>query len=644
MRKGYFFGKATALVLGAALAVQGGSICTYADGTYTYEGPFPEIEEYIADETEPVEDTEWEQAYQLVEAELNLASAEVQEELNQANVTGMPDVSALQRIWGYDRYETSRRLAGEYIARYEKFNNTTGINGMILVSGDNYPDALSAGSLSVAMGYPLLLVNDSALNSQLGFIKEKLVEGSTIYILGGTKAVSAAWEEQLADYEVKRLAGNDRFETNNLVLEEMAAVRNQDDQADRLLICYGWNYPDAVSASAVPGNIMLSDGNSLTEDQIAFLEENDFSEIYIIGGKAVMTSSFKNQVKEVTGKEVKRVAGPDRFSTSAFIAAEFYSSEETTQVMLANGYNFPDALAGGPLACISGAPILLAAPVNEHQAAWYLETHQKVRAMTLLGGQAAVSDETAAKVAPSQGQYAHRQVWPGSDSARYSVTSNYYYDNNYNRLGKYSSYSGALAAVNSQPESIRGQWYIYDNLTEHVLKNWASPTKRVEAWVRAIAMDSRHGYGCIGEQTPDNYDLKYARWGMYGDYSCSTYIAMAYELAGVCNMRDIAVRHQIRCNYGVGVNFASFAWILTYANNSFRDITGTPWYGLQPGDILISNSHVAMSLGSGWIAEATMNELGMEFAAPTPGDQTGREVAFTNDYGGWVRIFRPTVG
>ncbi len=55
--------------------------------------------------------------------------------------------------------------------------------------------------------------------------------------------------------------------------------------------------------------------------------------------------------------EVDRVAGENRYATSAAIAKRFF--EEPTNVALAYGLNFPDGLCGGPLAYRNNAPLLL---------------------------------------------------------------------------------------------------------------------------------------------------------------------------------------------------------------------------------------------------------------------------------------------
>jgi putative cell wall-binding protein len=63
------------------------------------------------------------------------------------------------------------------------------------------------------------------------------------------------------------------------------------------------------------------------------------------------------------GFEFDRLAGDDRFATAAAIATDRFGTN-ASDVILANGINFPDALAGNYLAGAEGAPILLTLPNN----------------------------------------------------------------------------------------------------------------------------------------------------------------------------------------------------------------------------------------------------------------------------------------
>ncbi|MYL31569.1 hypothetical protein GLW03_17255 [Halobacillus halophilus] len=90
---------------------------------------------------------------------------------------------------------------------------------------------------------------------------------------------------------------------------------------------------------------------------------------------------------------IERIAGKDRYETSAFIAARSSGGMAVEHVVLATGQDFPDALAGSPLASMYAAPILLtkqnALPEITKSALQVLNT----KSVTILGGTGAVSKQ-----------------------------------------------------------------------------------------------------------------------------------------------------------------------------------------------------------------------------------------------------------
>jgi putative cell wall-binding protein len=61
-----------------------------------------------------------------------------------------------------------------------------------------------------------------------------------------------------------------------------------------------------------------------------------------------------------SGKAFPRIAGPDRYATSAALSAATFSPGVAV-AYIANGQTFPDALAGGPAARVGNGPLLLSA-------------------------------------------------------------------------------------------------------------------------------------------------------------------------------------------------------------------------------------------------------------------------------------------
>ena len=124
-----------------------------------------------------------------------------------------------------------------------------------------------------------------------------------------------------------------------------------------------------------------------------YIEQNlvKCGKVYIMGGNAVVSERFENSL---SGYDVTRFGGDDRYETSALIAETFYG--KSILAYLASGDDFPDGLTGGVLAGLSrdgkGAPLLLVNERNTNLAASYIKD-AGVRTVKAIGGTAAIPDE-----------------------------------------------------------------------------------------------------------------------------------------------------------------------------------------------------------------------------------------------------------
>ena len=178
-------------------------------------------------------------------------------------------------------------------------------------------------------------------------------------------------------------SGSNRYETNLTILTE-AGVTDED-----MLICSGTGFADSLSASAVGKPIMLV-GDSLTPAQKTFLGKTKKRTNYIIGGTGAVCQQVENQLNDYG--LVDRVSGSNRYTTSTEVASKFFPSDECPGMVLAYGLNFPDGLAGGPLAMMANAPLVLVSSGDTAAAAEYAEKTNITEAV-VLGGPGLISDK-----------------------------------------------------------------------------------------------------------------------------------------------------------------------------------------------------------------------------------------------------------
>lgn len=192
-----------------------------------------------------------------------------------------------ERIAGPNRYTTALAAAERLI----------GLGGeptsLIMTSGVNFPDALSAGSYAAIHGFPLLLSNGVTLHERdLTFINEKRVE--RVVLMGGETAISKGIENDLKarGLSVERIAGSNREGTSS----EMA-YRNFPG-ASHAVVASGYHFVDALAAipyaAALEAPILLVKADRLSSSIENYLERAFIREIRVIGGDAVVSPALRD--------------------------------------------------------------------------------------------------------------------------------------------------------------------------------------------------------------------------------------------------------------------------------------------------------------------------------------------------------------
>jgi len=235
------------------------------------------------------------------------------------------------RTAGIDRYATSALAATKAYP--------SGTNKMVLVSGAdaNWPDGLAASALAGAVDGPVILTNpDSLLGSTanaIGTLDTAASGTATVYIVGGTAAVSANVATQLEDlgYTVSRISGDDRYATADAVYDEIQSIGGigSYDGGKAVIIATGENFPDALSVGAMAHSqvfpVLLTKGEALTAGTQAILdsETNAIKQAIVVGGTSAVSAAIATEVGAIvntTAIEVTRVSGATRYDTAVEVA------------------------------------------------------------------------------------------------------------------------------------------------------------------------------------------------------------------------------------------------------------------------------------------------------------------------------------
>ena len=303
-----------------------------------------------------------------------------------------PALPSVQRVAGTSRADTALEVADalKEALGVEKFDT------IILANGEdkNFADALTGSYLATVRKAPILMYRTSGLSpATKAYIQNNLVSGGTVYLLGGELAIPADVETELsaAGYEVLRLAGGSRFDTNLAILEE-AGVGSKE-----ILIARGFEFADSLSASATGLPILMVNEvtGKLTDSQIEFLKGLKGNKLTILGGTVAISETLQATIEGVVGREVDRVAGGSREATSVEIAKRYFDAPDFA--VAAYSRRCPDGLCGGPLAYAMGAPLLLVNEGQERYANAYI-TEKEITSGYVLGGTLVITDKTARAV------------------------------------------------------------------------------------------------------------------------------------------------------------------------------------------------------------------------------------------------------
>ena len=349
--------------------------------------------------------------------------------------TSAAAAATTERLAGPTRYETAVAIS------QAKVPNAGGAAVIYLASGEGYPDALAGGPLAAgANDRVLLLVTANSIPTTVDVEIKRLDSAATKYVvLGGPGTISATVFSHLDTYEgvaPVRIAGADRYETAALISQHVTGALSGGSLVVEpppsgggttpvtstgvnysVFLASGEVYPDALSggalAAATSGTspILLTQAGSLpaaTATELARLDagDNAVTSLRVLGGpgsvSAAVVSAVDAQLASLTAAEMEsaRLGGKDRYETSALIAGRFSSA---SKVYIASGENYPDALAGVPLAAVLDVPVLLVRKGAVDSTVCAAIRTLAPTTVAAFGGTGSISDATLAAAAACVG-------------------------------------------------------------------------------------------------------------------------------------------------------------------------------------------------------------------------------------------------
>ena len=302
----------------------------------------------------------------------------------------------LRRAYGDTRYDTALAIADAYIVDSDKVKSYTNLMGVrtpsldaiIVACGSNFPDALAASYLAKVKKAPVIVWRERENAKIQKYIRENLKPGKTVYIMGGTGAVSSSIGKGLTGYKFVRLGDENRYGTNVKILNAAKVTGGE------ILVCAGTSFEDALIASATGKPILLVKPTGVTREGLNFIAGLKDPKFTIIGNTKNVSGVVDGQLAAYG--TVTRVTGstPDQLSVN--VAKKYFVNPK--EVVIATSNDYPDGLCGGILAIQNKAPLMLVTDGQNANSAAYCSKLPGLERVTALGGEGVVSEIMAKKL------------------------------------------------------------------------------------------------------------------------------------------------------------------------------------------------------------------------------------------------------
>lgn len=192
------------------------------------------------------------------------------------------------RVFGNDKYDTAVEVA-------KRVSDPAKPTEIFVVTGDDFSDALSVGSIAANKQMPIILVpKNSVPDSVNNYLAATNISKS--YIIGNTDLISENVCSQFPKSE--RILGSNKYERNIAVLQKFADNIN----SERLFLATGELFADALAGSVYCAR--LSEAIVLINNEPPANTKNYYlqripgcSKVFVFGGTGIIPDSVISELK-----------------------------------------------------------------------------------------------------------------------------------------------------------------------------------------------------------------------------------------------------------------------------------------------------------------------------------------------------------
>ena len=207
-----------------------------------------------------------------------------------------------ERLSGRNRYHTARLIK----ERGDVARGST-LTSIIVVSGENFPDALAVSSYSAFSSTPIALIKQNSIPSDAAGMFTASIDAA--FFIGGTAVLSDGVRTQVETMICNlatRISGVDRYDTSTKVANFFFA------NPQAISVALGTNFPDAISGGPLAGltplttfgtPMILTQSNNVPSVVRTYLQSkagtiDDTTSGYIFGGTTAITSATEISLEQ----------------------------------------------------------------------------------------------------------------------------------------------------------------------------------------------------------------------------------------------------------------------------------------------------------------------------------------------------------
>lgn len=206
----------------------------------------------------------------------------------------------IDRIDGADRFIVSAKIAQRMIDYTKDFEYP--IDSVFVVTGHNFPDALSASAPAGSYKKPILLVSSKYLPSSIEQLIKNHKQLRNFMIVGGDDVVGIEVAKKLNMLAKERSGLFTRIEgANRFIVSANVAHLFYQDEVWGTIVANGMNFPDALSGAPLAtyyGPILLTQQDKLEFPVKNYLQPINIYNLLVLGDEGAISDNVYNQLKE----------------------------------------------------------------------------------------------------------------------------------------------------------------------------------------------------------------------------------------------------------------------------------------------------------------------------------------------------------